>query len=87
MRFRRAAGLVIYLLISLLSGGGGLGQLGPLDDQRVGQDDTPGEVSTARRTGEDANQRQRSVSETSNVCVIRASGTKADPLLATIVSL
>jgi len=52
------AGLLIYLVISLLSGGGGLGQLGPLEDQRVGQGDTPGQVSQECRTGEDANQRQ-----------------------------
>jgi predicted metalloprotease len=51
-------GLLIYLAISLLSGGGGLGQLGPLQDQRVGQGDTPGQVSQECRTGEDANQRQ-----------------------------
>jgi uncharacterized protein len=51
------AGLVIYLLVSLFSGGGGLGQLSPLDNQRVGQGDTPGEVSQACRTGEDANTR------------------------------
>jgi predicted metalloprotease len=53
-----AAGLVIYLLIALLSGGGGLGQLAPLDDQQVGRGDTPGEVSSECRTGEDANRRQ-----------------------------
>ncbi|HKP17020.1 MAG TPA: neutral zinc metallopeptidase [Gaiellaceae bacterium] len=52
------AGLVIYLLVSLLSGGGGLGQLAPLDDTRVGQGDTPAEVSSECRTGEDANARQ-----------------------------
>jgi predicted metalloprotease len=51
-------GLVIYLLVSLLSGGGGLGQLGPLEDQRVGQGDTPGQVSQDCRTGEDANTRE-----------------------------
>jgi uncharacterized protein len=51
------AGLLIYLVISLLSGGGGLGQLGPLQDQRVGQGDTPSEVSQECRTGADANQR------------------------------
>ena len=53
------AGIVVYLLITLLSnGGGGLGQLAPLEDQRVGRGDTPGEVSQACRTGEDANRRQ-----------------------------
>jgi len=52
------AGLLIYLAITLLSGGGGLGQLGPLEDQRVGQGDTPSEVSQECRTGADANQRQ-----------------------------
>jgi uncharacterized protein len=51
-------GLVIFLLVTLLSGGGGLGQLAPLDDQQVGRGDTPGEVSQACRTGEDANKRQ-----------------------------
>jgi hypothetical protein len=53
-----ALGLLIFLLFTLLSGGGGLGQLAPLDDQQVGVGDTPGEVSTACQTGEDANQRQ-----------------------------
>jgi predicted metalloprotease len=52
------AGLVIYLLIALLSGGGGLGQLSPLEDQQVGQGDTPSEVSQECRTGQDANERQ-----------------------------
>jgi predicted metalloprotease len=54
------AGLVIFLLLALLSGGeGGLGgQLSPLEDQRVGQGDTPSEVSTECQTGEDANTRQ-----------------------------
>jgi predicted metalloprotease len=52
-------GLVIYVLISLLSnGGGGLGPLAPLDNQQVGRGDTPSEIDTACRTGEDANQRQ-----------------------------
>ena len=51
-------GLVIYLLIALLSNSGGLGQLAPLEDQQVGRGDTPGEVSEACRTGEDANRRQ-----------------------------
>jgi uncharacterized protein len=50
--------LVVYLLISLLSGGGGLGQLAPLEDQRVGRGDQPGEVSEECRTGEDANERE-----------------------------
>jgi uncharacterized protein len=52
------AGLVIYLLITLLSGGGGIGQLAPLDNQQVGQGDTPSEVSQECQTGEDANERQ-----------------------------
>jgi predicted metalloprotease len=51
------AAIVVYLLISLLSGGGGLGQLAPLDEQQVGRGDTPGEVSQECRTGEDANKR------------------------------
>jgi len=52
------AALIIYLLITLLSGGGGLGQLAPLDNQQVGRGDTPAEVSTACRTGADANKRE-----------------------------
>jgi predicted metalloprotease len=51
-------GLIVFLLITVLSGGGGLGQLTPLEDQRVGQGDTPSEVSQECRTGEDANRRQ-----------------------------
>jgi predicted metalloprotease len=50
--------LVIYLLFSLLTGGGGLGQLAPLEDQQVGQGDNPGVVSEECRTGADANERQ-----------------------------
>ena len=52
--------LVIYLLVSALSGGGGglPGQLGPLDNQRVGEDSTPSQVSQECKTGEDANQRE-----------------------------
>jgi uncharacterized protein len=51
--------LVVYLLISAFSGGGGLGgQLGPLDDQRVGQDTTPSQVPRECKTGQDANQRE-----------------------------
>ena len=50
--------LVVYLLFAVLGSEGGLGQLAPLDDQRVGQGDTPGEVSTECQTGEDANTRE-----------------------------
>jgi len=51
--------LVIYLVVSALSGGGALGgQLGPLDNQRVGEGSAPSEVSQECKTGEDANQRQ-----------------------------
>jgi predicted metalloprotease len=51
-------GLVVYLLIALLSGNGGLGQLAPLDDTRVGRGDTPSSISDDCRTGQDANQRE-----------------------------
>ena len=52
-------GLVIYILISVLSNGGALGgQLAPLDNQRVGQGDTPSSISQDCKTGQDANQRQ-----------------------------
>jgi predicted metalloprotease len=52
-------GIIVLVLFTMLSGGEGLGgQLGPLDDKRVGQGDTPGEVSTACQSGEDANTRQ-----------------------------
>jgi uncharacterized protein len=50
--------LVIYLLFALLSGGGGLGQLQPLEGEHVGQGETPGQVSEECRTGGDANERQ-----------------------------
>ena len=50
--------LVVYLLFAVLGSEGGLGQLAPLDDQRVGRGDTPSEVSTECQTGEDANTRQ-----------------------------
>jgi uncharacterized protein len=50
--------LVIYLLIALLGGNDSLGQLGPLDNQQVGQGDTPSEISSACRTGQDANERE-----------------------------
>jgi uncharacterized protein len=53
------AGVVIFLLITLLGGGSDLGaQLQPLDEQQVGQGDSPSEVSQECRTGEDANERQ-----------------------------
>ena len=52
------AAVVIYLLFALLSGGEGLGQLAPLEDQQVGRGDTPSEVSQECQTGEDANERQ-----------------------------
>ena len=52
-------GLVIYILISVLSNGGALGgQLAPLDNQQVGQGDTPSSISQDCKTGQDANQRQ-----------------------------
>src|SRR6184192_3739989 len=55
------AGLVVWLLISLLSnGGGGLGQLTPLDQQTVGQGgQSPAstDLSQECRTGQDANTR------------------------------
>jgi predicted metalloprotease len=51
-------GLVIYLVIALLSNGGGLGQLGPLDNQQVGRGDTPSDISQNCKTGQDANKRQ-----------------------------
>jgi len=51
--------LVVYLLVSAFTGGGGLGgQLGPLDDQAVGQGSTPSQVTQECKTGEDANQRE-----------------------------
>jgi len=49
--------LVVYLLVTLL-GGGGLGDLGTLDNRRVGPGDTPSQVSSECRTGADANERQ-----------------------------
>src|SRR5918992_3810730 len=51
-------GILIFLVITFLSGGEGLGQLAPLEDQQVGQGDTPSEVSQECRTGQDANERQ-----------------------------
>ena len=56
------AGLVVWLLISLLSnGGGGLGQLAPLDQQTVGQGgQAPAATDLAQewRTGQDANTKE-----------------------------
>jgi predicted metalloprotease len=49
--------LVVYLLFALLSNDSSLGQLAPLDNQRVGAGDTPSTISTDCRTGEDANTR------------------------------
>jgi len=56
-------GLVIWLLISLLSNGGGLGQLAPLDQATVGQGGQNGQVASPRdlsdcKTGQDANERE-----------------------------
>ena len=52
-------GVIVFLVLSLLTGGGGgLGQLSTLEDQAVGQGETPGEVSSECLTGEDANERQ-----------------------------
>ena len=52
------AGLVVFLLITLLSGGnGGLGQLGPLDNTQVGQGAVPSDVQQECQTSESANQR------------------------------
>ena len=51
-------GIVAYLLITLLSGGGGLGQLAPLEDQRVGVGQTPTSLAENCRTGQDANERE-----------------------------
>ncbi len=52
------AAVVIYLLITVLSGGDALGELAPLDQQQVQQGDTPSEVSQECQTSEDANERQ-----------------------------
>jgi hypothetical protein len=52
------AAVVIYLLITVLSGGDALGELAPLDQQQIGQGDTPSEVSQECRSADDANERQ-----------------------------
>ena len=49
-------GLLIYLAITLLSGGGGLGPAGP-STTRASEGDTPSTISQDCQTGEDANQR------------------------------
>jgi uncharacterized protein len=52
------AALVIFLLITVLTGGkGGLGQLGPLDDTQVGQGAVPTDVKQECRSSESANER------------------------------
>jgi uncharacterized protein len=51
-------GLLVYLLIAFLSSNGGLGELAPLDDTRVGRGDTPSSISQDCRTGQDANERE-----------------------------
>jgi uncharacterized protein len=56
-------GLVVWLLISLLTGGGnGLGQLAPLNQETVGQGGQPSQITTPSdlstcQTGQDANTR------------------------------
>jgi uncharacterized protein len=50
-------GILIFLAITLLNGGGGLGQLGQLDNQSIGQGDTPSTIKQDCRTAEDANSR------------------------------
>src|SRR5215212_2539110 len=50
--------IIVWVLLSVLSnGGGGLGQLAPLDQQQVGQGDTPADVSAECKTAQDANER------------------------------
>ena len=52
------AGIVVFVLYLLLQGGGGLGQLGTLDQQQVGRGEAPSQISSECRTGADANNRQ-----------------------------
>jgi hypothetical protein len=52
------AAVVIYLLITVLSGGDALGELAPLDQQQIGQGNTPSEVSRECQSADDANERQ-----------------------------
>jgi predicted metalloprotease len=51
-------GLVIYLLVTLLSNGGGLGSLGNLDGSTVSQAPASQVLGTECRTGADANRRE-----------------------------
>jgi uncharacterized protein len=51
-------GLIIYILISVLSNGGSLGQLAPLDNQQVGQGGSPSASISDCKTGQDANERE-----------------------------
>jgi uncharacterized protein len=51
-------GLVGIIISVLSNGSGGLGQLAPLDEQQVGQGDTPSEISSECKTGQDANERE-----------------------------
>ncbi|MDX6400193.1 MAG: uncharacterized protein QOF27_799 [Gaiellaceae bacterium] len=54
-------GLIIYILISVLSNGSAGAslppQLAPLDNQQVGQADTPSNIDQNCKTGQDANER------------------------------
>jgi uncharacterized protein len=50
-------GLVVFLAFQLLSGGGSLGQLAPLDNQQVGQQ-APSSLDQDCKTGQDANERE-----------------------------
>jgi predicted metalloprotease len=50
-------GLIAYLLITFLTGGGGLGQLEPLDNTSIGRGNTPSTIKQDCQTAEDANQR------------------------------
>jgi uncharacterized protein len=50
-------GLIVFLAFQLLSGGGSVGQLAPLDNQQVGQQ-TPSSLDQDCKTGQDANERE-----------------------------
>jgi hypothetical protein len=51
-------GLIVFLAITLLGGGNGLGQLGQLDNESIGQGGTPSTLAQDCRTGQDANTRE-----------------------------